>query len=654
MNNEKVATMTTVKNSNHGEKGDTWPKILRYNYEKYGGRHKAMRHKNLGIWKSYTWEDYYVNVKYLSLGLLSLGFERGGRLLIIGDNAPQWYYAELAAQANRGVAVGVYSDLTPQEIKHIATDCEASFAVVEDQEQVDKLLQIKDELPLLEKIVYWNYKGLAHYKDPVLLGYRDILLMGEKYEKGHTRPFELNVDSGKPDDVCSIVYTSGTTGDAPRGAVHTYKTARAGADYLLRLDPWREKDNVTPYLSPAWMTEQWTGIGCHLLSGCVLNFAEAADTQKRDTGEIQPDVVFYSARLWQNQTSDIQARIQNAGALKRFVYRKLMPIGYRMAELKYKKQQPGLAGTIAYGMASVLLFRRLRSSLGLANARICCSTGSMLSPEAFRFFHAINIPLKSLYGTTEGGLLTGARNDDIQLDTVGPAHTGTEVKTTQAGELIYRQPGHFLGYYRDPEKTAEVLKDGWFYSGDSGFVREDGHIVFVDRLKSIIRLSNGQTIAPLSIESQLTFSPYIKDALVVTGGRRDYISVIIVIDYNSVGRWAGHRRIAFSSFAELSQAPEVLELIRQAIDPINQKLPVHSRITKYVNLHKEFDPNEGELTRSRNIRRAVLEGHYQALIEAMYSDATEAVVETQGVSRDGGTGAARMTLKIKSAGGTGL
>ena len=241
--------------------GDTWPKILRYNYEKYGDKHKAMRHKHYGIWRPYTWKDYYLSVKYLALGLLSLGFEPGDKTLIVGDNAPQWYYAELAAQANHGVSVGLYADSTPEEIGYIAKNSEARFAVVEDQEQVDKLLLIKDDLPLLKEIIYWNYKGLAHYNDPVLIGYEKVLLLGKRYEEEHPGVFEQNVETGKADDVCAIVYTSGTTGDSPKGAVHTYRTLKTGADYHLYLDPWDENDNVVPYLPPVWIMEQWLGIG---------------------------------------------------------------------------------------------------------------------------------------------------------------------------------------------------------------------------------------------------------------------------------------------------------------------------------------------------------------------------------------------------------
>ena len=630
------------------EKGDTWPKILKYNYETYGDHHRAMRYKHYGIWQPYTWKDYYLNVKYLALGLLSLGFEPGDHLLIIGDNAPPWYYAELAAQANHGASVGLYSDLITREIKYIAENSQARFALVENQEQVDKFLQIKDELPLLKKVIYWNYKGLAHYDDPILMGYRQVLQIGEKYEEEHPGLFEKNVETGKADDVCALVYTSGTTGPAPKGAVHTYRTMRTGADYHLYLDPWYENDNVVPYLPPAWMTEQWFGIGCHLLSANILNFAEAPETQQRDTREARPSIVFYGARLWEGQAAMVQARILGADAIKRFAFRLLMPIGYKMADLKFQKKKPSLFWKILYSLADVALFKPIRSSLGLSNARICYTTGTVLSPDAFRFYHALNLPLKSLYGTTEGGALTGANNNDIRLETVGPIHKGADVRITDHGELIYRQPGIFVGYFQDPDKTAEVLKDGWFCSGDSCFIREDGHIVFVDRIKDLVELASGDKLAPQLIESRLRFSPYIKDAWVITGPEKAYISVIIIINYDTVRRWAGQMRVAYNTFAELSQKQEIYELVKMEIDRINQTLPPGARVKKYVNLHKEFDPEEGELTRTKKLRRRFFEDRYCDLIDAVYRDKTEVAIEARIRYQDGRIGTKKTTLMIKT------
>ena len=634
--------------------GDTWPKVLKYNYEKYGDNRRAMRHKHYGVWQPYTWKDYYLNVKHLALGLLTFGFEPGDKVLIIGDNAPQWYYAELAAQANHGVSVGLFSDLLPLEIQYIGENSEARFAIIEGQEQVDKFLQIKDKLPLLKKMIYWSYKGMAQYDDDVLIGYRDALKLGETYEAEHHGRFEQNVETGKADDVCALVYTSGTTGDAPKGAVHTYRTMRAGAEYHLHLDPWYENDNVLPYLPPVWINEQWIGIGCHLLSASILNFAEAPETQQRDTRETEPSIVFYGARLWENQAAMVQARILGSDAVKRFAFRLLMPIGYRMADLKYRKQEPGLFRKILYSLADIALFRAIKGSLGLSNARICYTTGAILSPDAFRFYHALNLPLKSLYGSTEGGALTGARNDDISLETVGPAHKGTEAKITDNGELVYRQPGIFVGYYKDPDKTAKVLKDGWFYSGDSGFIREDGHIVFVDRVRDLVELANGDKLAPQSIESRLRHSPYIMDAWVLAGPDRDYVSAIIIINYDNVSRWAGQRGVVYTTFTDLSQKPEVYGLVKRDIDRINQALPSGARVKKYVNLHKEFNPDEAELTRTRKLRRSFLEERYHELIDAIYSDGNEAPIEVLASSRDGRTEIIKTTLSIKSVEGAAL
>jgi long-chain acyl-CoA synthetase len=633
------------------EKGNTWPQILHHNYEKYGDSRIAMRHKHNGIWQPYSWKDYYINVKRLALGLLVLGFESGDKVLIIGDNAPQWYYAELAIQANHGVSVGLYSDLTPLEIKYIAQNSEASFAIVEDQEQVDKLLQIKDELFQLKKVIYWDYKGLVHYNHPILMGYRQVLQRGDQYEQENPGAFEQNVKNGSEDDICALVYTSGTTGAAPKGAVHTYKTMKASSDWFLHLDPWYENDNVVPSLPPAWVTEQWIAIGCHLLSAAILNFFEKPETQQQDTREIGPNVIFYGARLWESQASEVQARILEADVIKRLTFRFLMPIGYKMAGFRYRKEKPRLLWRTLYALANIVLFRPLRDILGLSNARICCNTGAMLSPEAFRFYHALNLPLKSLYGTTEGGALSGAKNDDIRLETVGPVQNGAEIKITDKGELIYRQPGIFIGYYKDPDKTAEVLKDGWFYSGDSGFVREDGHIVFIDRLKDIVDLSNGDKLAPQFIESRLRFCPYIKDAWVLAGTKRAYASAIIVIDYGSVGQWAGQRGIAYRTFAELSQKPEVYQLVKSYIEKINQDLPAGIRVKKYVNLHKEFDPEEGELTRTRKLRRAFLENRYRDLILAIYNHKTEVPIEVEVKKQNGKARTMETTIKINSVGG---
>jgi long-chain acyl-CoA synthetase len=632
---------------------DTWPKILKSNYEKYGDNRKAMRYKHYGVWQAYTWKDYYLDVRYLALGLTGLGFESGDKLLIMGDNAPQWYCGELAAQANHGASVGVFSDLTVPEIRYIAENSEVRFAMVQDQEQVDKLLQLKNSLPLLTKIIYWNYKGLAHYTDPALIRYGQVLDLGRKHEEAHPGFFEKNLETGKAEDVCSLVYTSGTTGPAPKAAVHTYKTMRASVDNYLRLDPWRDSDDLVPHLPPAWITGQWSGIGCHLLSACTLNFAEEPETQLRDTKEIGPSIVLYGARVWEGLAAMLQARMLGVDTIKRMAWGLFMPVGYKMADLRFRKVKPGLATRLLYLLGNAFLFGAFRRSLGLARARICYSTDAVIGPDTVRFFQALNLPLKSVYGTTEGGPLTGAANDDIRPDTIGRPFEGAELMITKESEIVYRQQGTFIGYYGDLQATAEVLKDGWFYSGDKGLLGEDGHLLFLDRVGSLVEMASGDRLTPQLIESRLRFSPYIKDAWVFAGPDRLFVSAIIVINYHNLGRWAGQRKIAHSTFAELSQKLEVYGLIKNEIDRMNASLPSACRIRKYVNLHKEFDPDENEVTRNRNLRRPMLQERYQEVVRAIYSGKAEVSLQSEAQLQGGRTETKKTVLVVGSVEGEG-
>ncbi|MGA2286814.1 MAG: AMP-binding protein [Dehalococcoidia bacterium] len=466
-------------------KESTWPKILKKNYERYGKKRIAMRHKQSGIWKPYSWEDYYLNVKYLALGLQSIGFQEGNKLAIVGDNAPEWYYGELAAQANRGVSVGIYSGLPPSEIKYILGDSNCSLAIVEDQEQVDKLLQIKDELPLLKKVIYWNPKGLVHYDDPFLTYYKQVIVFGREYEETHPGLFEKNVETGKADDVCALVYTSGTTGAAPKGVMLSYRVLSSSVENILYCDPVYASDNVVSYLSPSWIIGQWCGIGCHLMSACILNFPEEPETQQQDIRELEPDTIFYASRFLKAQTDLVQAKIEGTDVFKRFFCRLLMPVGYRIADSEYAKEKVGLLWRSLHAVADLLLFRPLRDKLGLKNARICHTGGALLSPDVLRFYHALNIPLKNIYFTTEGGATTISRTGDVRNDTAGIPYRGTEIRITDQDEIIVRQDVLFSGYYKNPKKTAEVLKDGWFFTGDAGFITDDGQLVIMDRVQTL-------------------------------------------------------------------------------------------------------------------------------------------------------------------------
>jgi long-chain acyl-CoA synthetase len=388
-------------------------------------------------------------------------------------------------------------------------------------------------------------------------------------------------------------------------------------------------------------------MGCHLLSGSIVNFPEEADTQQQDIREIGPTMIFSSPRLWEKQASSVQAKIYGADFLKKFIYRLFMPIGYKMADSKFKKRKQGLFWSVLNELGDLFLFGPIRDSLGLNNARVCCSAGSTLSPDVIRFFHAIKVPLKSLYGSAEGGALTGASNNNIRPDTVGTLNPDVEARITEAGEIVTRYPGVFLGYYKDSASTSEVLKDGWLHSGDTGYFTEDKQLVFVDRLKDIVKLSCGDDLSPQDIESRLKFSPFIKDAWIVAGPNRDYPSAIIIINHENIGHWADQRKVSYTTLTDLSQKPEVYELIGEEIAGINEGLPPDCRIRKYVNLHKEFDPDEAELTRNRKLRRVFLEERYCSLIEAIYSGKTEVPIEGQITYRDGRTGIMKTIISIK-------
>ena len=629
---------------------DTWPKVLEYNSGHLGAGSKAMRYKHYGIWQSYSWQDYFYNVKYLALGLLSLGFKPGSKLLIVGENSPEWYFAEMAAQCNRGISVGLYSDLSAAEVEYVARDCEAEFAMVGDEEQADKVIQTIERLPSLKTVVYWHYKGLSKRHDGTFIGLRDVLEMGRRYEVDHPGAFEENIAAGKADDVCAIVYTSGVTGDAPKGGVHSYKSLMSGSQCYCELDGLSPKDDLSCALPPAWITEQWVAFGCHLLCGGTVNYAESSETLQEDLREIAPSVAFYSSRLWESQAGQVQAKLRGASFIKRSVSRWLMPVGGRMADSKYEKRRPGLHWRILNACADLVVYRSIRDSLGLPHARVAYTSGSTLSPEAFRFFHALKVPLKSIYGSTEAGAVTGAADGIQTPGTVGSVNPGVEVKLGEQSEILVRNPGAFLGYYNDPDMTARVLNDGWVRTGDQGYMSADQELVFVDRVEDLIPLPCGDVLAPQEVESRLKQTAYIKDAWVLAGRDCDYVSAVIIIDADNTGRWADKCKTTYTTFGDLSQKPEVYRLIEQEIAIVNQDLPDSQRIEKFVSLHKEFDPDEFELTRNRKLRRAFLKKRYPDLIQALSGEQTSVEVEAEFTYQDGRTGKIKTALQIATVG----
>lgn len=598
---------------------DTLPKILISNYKKYGDRKVAQRKKVLGTWKQYTWRDYFTQVKHFSLGLLALGLQPGDKVGIIGDNAPEWYWADLAVQSAGGAAVGIYVDSSLDETRYILNHSDSKFVVVKDQEQVDKILAIKADIPKLERLIYWDPKGLRSYEEPLLMSFEQILEMGMEKEAANPSLFEQIVEKGKTSDVAVIAYTSGTTA-LPKGVMVSHNNLITGIRAALLTMPCRETDNYLSYISPAWLTEHSLGITGALITGWVTNFPERPETVQENIREIGPQHIMYVARLWESLCSKIQAEIADTTSLKRLCYRLALFIGYKIADAYFEKRKPNLLWRGLYPLAYILVFRPLLDKVGLLKAQTCYSGGAPLSPDILRFLRAIGIPLKQGYALTEVPLLAEHRLDDVRLESVGQPQVGVEVRVADSGELIVRSPAVFAGYYKDSEATNKIVIDGWFYTGDAGYIGDDFHVYVWDRAKDLLQLAGGVKYAPAYIEGRLKFSPYIKDAMVVGGKDKPYLAVMVDIDLDNVGRWAQGKRIAYTTFADLSQKPEVSALIQQYIERVNNALPELAKVKKYVLLPKEFDADESELTRTRKLRRAFVMQRYQEMIDSIYRD----------------------------------
>ena len=429
--------------------------------------------------------------------------------------------------------------------------------------------------------------------------------------------------------------------------VHTYETMRTAVDLYLKLDPWHQKDNIVPFLPPAWITEQLFAVGCHLLSGSTLNLAEEPETLMRDAREIEPTIAFFGARMWESQAAMVQSSMRDVNGLKKLSFHLFMPLGRRMADMRFRKKGSGIFLKAAHSLANIILFKPIRERLGLARARICYSTGAVISPDACSFYQSLGIPVRNVYITTEGGVLTCPRADDVDPETIGRPIDGIEVKATDRGEIVFRRQDALAAHGRQEIANASEEKGGWFSTGDAGFIRDDGHVVFLDRLSSVVELASGEKLLPQFVESRLRSSPYVKDAWVFGGPAGAYVSAVVVINYDTVSRWATQEKLRFNTFAELSQLAEVYGLLKKEIARVNGRLPAGTLVHKYVQLNKEFDPDAGEVTRARSLRRSVLEEHYRGLIEAVYADKGEIAVEVPTRLSDGTIGMKNIILRIE-------
>ena len=632
----------------------TFPHILLDNAKKFPPNQTAMREKDLGIWQSYSWQDYLEQVKDFALGLASLGFKREDKMAIIGDNRPQLYWGMAACQCLGGVPVPLYQDAIHKELEFIVDHSECRFALAEDQEQTDKLMHLKDKMPSLEYIIYDDPRGLTKFKHDWLIAFTDVQERGRRFGKENPDYFTNAVEQVKPDDLSLIVYTSGTTGN-PKGVMQTHRKVAACCRGFNAWDNLDETGNVMAYLPMAWIGDHVFSYGQALCAGFTVNCPESTTTIVHDQREIGPTHIFAPPRIWENILTQIMIKIEDSAWIKRKAFHYFMEVAGRVEKKRIANERIPPGDSILYQLGRILIYGPLVDNLGMSNIKVAYTAGEAIGPEIFEFYRSLGINLKQLYGMTESCAYVSMQKDgDIDAESVGPPAPGVEIKISDTGEVLYKSPGNFLGYFKSPEATAETLEDGWLHSGDAGYMTERGHLKIIDRAKDVSRLNDGTLFAPKYIENKLKFSPYIKEA-VAHGMEKDFVAVFIDIDFGSVANWAERRHLAFTSYGDLSQKPQVYDLIHEAICNVNKSLSKdaklrNSQIKRFLLFTKELNPDDGEITRTRKIRRKFVANKYAELIDALYSPGQDSVVmEIKATYEDGRTTDVRADLKIRDA-----
>jgi long-chain acyl-CoA synthetase len=622
----------------------TLPKIL-LRHRRSRPHQVAMRKKDFGIWNSFDWEQVYQHVKDMALGLKSLGMQRGDKLCVVGDNDPQWYWAELAAQSLGGICVGLYTDAMPADMEYIINDCDGVFVFAKDQEQTDKVLEIREKIPKIRKVIYWDASGMYRYRnDRWLLDNEKLLELGRAYEKRHPEFFAASVEAGEAGDLAILSYTSGTT-SLPKGVMLSHEYLLNGGIRLATAFAPRQNDEYLSFVSPAWISEQLI-MTLWLVFGTRINFPEEPETVMENIREIGARFFLLGPMQWQGIMSQVQMKIFDTGPVRRFLYETCLAVGYRAAQDKIRGNgAQSLRWKLLAAMANAVCLRHVRDNLGLSKLQYGLTGGSALGPDVIRWFDAIGVRIKDAYGLTE---LTPAtiHRAKIKAGTSGPPVPGVEVKIAHNGEIFLRAAKMFDGYYKKPAETRAMLVEGWIRTGDCGTFDEDGHLIVYDRLKDMLPLKGGGTYSPTYIQNRLKFSPYIKEVLVVGGVEREFLFGLITIDFEIVGKWAEKQKIAYTTFVDLSQKPEVYRLVRAEVLRVNATLPNNAKIVRCALLHKEFDPDEGELTKTRKLRRGFLEQRYAELIEAAYAGKEKISVEAQVKYRDGKVGKIRTDLRV--------
>lgn len=605
----------------------TFARLLKKNARNYGSGKAALRVKYLGIWQETSWQEYYDNVGRFALGLVALGLEKGDKVAIIGNNRPSSLYALIGTEVAGGIPLALHQDATSAEICALLLQFNVKYLLAEDQEQVDKILENTQTPAHLQKVVYCNPRGMRDYRDERLLSLEQLYALGKERKERDPGQIEELIARGASSDIAVICTTSGSSG-APRGAMLTHSNIIGMAANFSASAGMRNSDEFVSFLPLAWFGELMMSIAAALYTGFTVNFPESSDTLMADLREIGPHIIFAPPQVWERITATVQVKMMESTPFKRFMYNSFMPIGERVAATRLAGKPVSLLSRAGFWVAHIALMRALRDRLGLSRTRIALTGGSALGPDAFRFFHAMGVNLRQVYGLTEiSGVACMHQSGDIKGTTVGLPLPGTEISISKEGEILLKSPGIFTGYYSDEAATARALRDGWLHTGDAGSLDGDGHLTVIDRLENIITLADGSLLAPQFVESKFKFSPFIGEALLI-GAHRPYLAALVCLNGKIIGKWAGDNKISYSTYSDLVARPEVYDFIEQELTKINRELPENSRVKRFTLLYKELDPDDDEITRTGKVRRQVVEKKYRDVIAALYSDATDLEIDT--------------------------
>ena len=630
---------------------ETFPRLMLH-HATVRPDHPATREKDLGIWQTWTWRQVADEVRALACGLASQGFRRGMHLAIIGDNRPHLYWSMLAAEALGGVPVPMYQDAPAAELVYVLNDAAIAYALVEDQEQVDKLREIAAQVPSLTHIFYDDPRGMRDYAG--VMAYEALVAAGREFDRAHPEFFEAEVAKGTPDDVSAMLYTSGTTGK-PKGVCQTHRAFITAARGSCEFDGLGPNDSVVSYLPMAWVGDHLFSYAQWLYAGFTINCPESGDTVMTDLREIGPTFYFAPPRVFENLLTQVIIRMEDAGAIKRWMFEHFTAVARRCGAEILDGKPVGIADRVQYAIGNVAVYGPLRNVLGMSRLRVAYTAGAAIGPDLFRFYRSIGVNLKQFYGSTETCAYVCLQPDGgVKFDTVGLPAPGVEVKIAANGEVLVKGPMLLKEYYRRPDATAESIDAaGYFHTGDAGLFDAGGHLKIIDRAKDVGKLASGAMFAPNYIENKLKFFPHIKEA-VAFGDGRDQVCAFVNIDLGSVGNWAERRQLAYSGYTDLAAKPEVYALIRECVEKVNAELAAEdgladSQVRRFLILHKELDPDDDELTRTRKVRRGFVAEKYRTLIDALYAGRKVQHIETQVKFEDGRTGLVAADLVIDDA-----